>query len=127
MTSFAFRLESLGEEHQRALFSCGEEALDRYFQTQVTQDVRRRVASYFVAVEVATGHVPAYYTLSASSIPLDLPPEDAKRLPRYPTVPAVRIGRLCRARHNRPIEKGQAFDSFSVWILILRSEGGGLE
>jgi predicted N-acetyltransferase YhbS len=37
----------------------------------------------------------AYYTLSAASMPLtDLPPEEAKRLPRYPTLPAVRIGRL---------------------------------
>ena len=33
----------------------------------------------------------AYYTLSAASIPfVDLPPEETKRLPRYPTVPAVR-------------------------------------
>jgi ribosomal protein S18 acetylase RimI-like enzyme len=95
MTSFPFRLEVLGEDHERVLFTCGEEALDRYFQTQVTQDIRRRVANCFVAVEAATGHVAAYYTLSATSVPLiDLPPEDAKRLPRYPTVPAVRIGRL---------------------------------
>jgi len=41
------------------------------------------VADCFVAVEVATGHPAAYYTL-----------EEARRLPRYPTVPAVRIGRL---------------------------------
>jgi ribosomal protein S18 acetylase RimI-like enzyme len=95
MTSIPFRLEPLGDGHERSLFRCGEEALDRYFQTQVTQDIRRRVANCFVAVEAVTGHVAAYYTLSASSIPiLDLPPEDAKRLPRYPTVPAVRIGRL---------------------------------
>jgi len=39
--------------------------------------------------------VAAYYTLSAASIPLvDLPREQARRLPRYPTLPAVRIGRL---------------------------------
>jgi ribosomal protein S18 acetylase RimI-like enzyme len=81
MTAVPFRLEPRGNEHERSLFHCGEEALDRYFQTQVTQDVRRRVAGY--------------YTLSATSVPLlDLPAEDAKRLPRYPTVPAVRIGRL---------------------------------
>jgi hypothetical protein len=44
---------------------------------------------------VATGQVAACYTLSASSIPLvDLPPEETKRLSRYPTLPAVRIGRL---------------------------------
>jgi ribosomal protein S18 acetylase RimI-like enzyme len=93
--TFPFRLEPLGEKHERSLFCCGEDALDRYFQTQVTQDIRRRVANCFVAVESATSHVAAYYTISAASIPLvDLPPGETKRLPRYPTVPAVRIGRL---------------------------------
>jgi len=90
-----FRFETLGEGHDRTSFHCGEDVLDRYFQMQVTQDIRRRITNCFVAVEVATGWVAAYYTLSAASMPLtDLPPEEAKRLPRYPTVPAVRIGRL---------------------------------
>lgn len=93
--TFPFRVEPLGEEHERSLFCCGEEALDRYFQTQVTQDIRRRVANCFVAVEAVTKLVAAFYTISAASIPLvDLPPDETKRLPRYPTVPAVRIGRL---------------------------------
>jgi ribosomal protein S18 acetylase RimI-like enzyme len=95
MTSSPFRFEPLGSSHDRTVFRCGEEVLDRYFQTQATQDIRRRIANCFVAVETATGQVAAYYTLSAASIPLiDLPPEDAKRLPRYPTLPAVRVGRL---------------------------------
>jgi ribosomal protein S18 acetylase RimI-like enzyme len=93
--TFPFRLEPLAGEHDRSLFRCGEEALDRYFQMQVTQDVRRHIANCFVAVESATSHVAAYYTMSAASIPLvDLPPEETRRLPRYPTVPAIRIGRL---------------------------------
>jgi ribosomal protein S18 acetylase RimI-like enzyme len=93
--SFAFRLEQLGSQHERSDFRCGEDALDRYFETQVTQDIRRRVANCFVASETATGIVAAWYTISAASIPLtDLPPELIKRLPRYPSVPAVRIGRL---------------------------------
>lgn len=95
MKSFPFRLEALDQQHERVLFNCGEEVLDRYFQTQANQDMRRRIANCFVAVEAATGRVAAYYTLSATSVPLiDLPPEDAKRLPRYPTIPGVRIGRL---------------------------------
>jgi ribosomal protein S18 acetylase RimI-like enzyme len=93
--TFPFRLEPLGGEHERSLFHCGDDALDHYFQTQVTQDIRRHIANCFVAVEAVTSHVAAYYTISAASIPLvDLPPEETKRLPRYPTVPAVRIGRL---------------------------------
>jgi ribosomal protein S18 acetylase RimI-like enzyme len=93
--SFAFRLEALEGCHDRSAFASGEERLDRYFQTQVTQDIRRRITNCFVAIEVATGHVAAYYTIaSASILTPDLPPEETKRLPRYPTLPAVRIGRL---------------------------------
>jgi ribosomal protein S18 acetylase RimI-like enzyme len=95
MTEVPFRLAPLGAEHDRDSFCCGEEALDRYFKTQATQDIRRRIANCFVAVEAATGIVAAYYTIAAASIPLvDLTPEEAKRLPRYSTLPAVRIGRL---------------------------------
>src|SRR5580698_8104198 len=95
MQSAPFRMEPLGSAHDRSIFQCGEEILDRYLQTQATQDIRRRVANCFVAVEAASGHIAAYYTLSAASIPLvDLPPEETRRLPRYPTLPAVRIGRL---------------------------------
>jgi ribosomal protein S18 acetylase RimI-like enzyme len=91
----SFRLKPLGEGHERSSFHCVEDALDRYFQTQVTQDIRRHIANCFVAVESATSHVAAWYTISAASIPLvDLPPDETKRLPRYPTVPAIRIGRL---------------------------------
>jgi ribosomal protein S18 acetylase RimI-like enzyme len=94
MMAFPFRMEPLGE-HERSLFRCGEDALDRYFQTQVTQDIRRRIANCFVAVETSTSQIAAYYTISAASIPLvDLPADETRRLPRYQTVPAVRIGRL---------------------------------
>jgi ribosomal protein S18 acetylase RimI-like enzyme len=95
MSSAPFRMEPLGSGHDRSLFCCGEEVLDRYLRTQATQDIRRRMANCFVAIEVATGRIAAYYTLSSASIPMiDLPPEETKRLPRYPTLPAVRIGRL---------------------------------
>jgi ribosomal protein S18 acetylase RimI-like enzyme len=77
-----------------AAFRCGDNALDGYFQTQRPKTSAAGSPSV-VVVETATSQVAAYYTLSAASIPLvDLPPEEAKRLPRYPTLPAVRIGRL---------------------------------
>ena len=82
--SASFRLEALASRHDRSTFASGEERLDRYFQTQVTQDIRRRVANCFVAVEAATGQVAAYYTIASASVSTpDLPPDEAKRLPRY--------------------------------------------
>ena len=95
MSAVGYRFELLCDRHDRAGFRCGEEALDRYFQTQVTQDSRRRIANCFVVIEASSGSLAAYYTLSAASIPLgDFPPDVSRRLPRYPALPAVRIGRL---------------------------------
>jgi ribosomal protein S18 acetylase RimI-like enzyme len=93
--SAAFRLEPLSEYHDRSPFTCGEEALDRYLRSQVTEDIRRRIATCFVAIEQSSGRVAAFYTLAAASIPIaDLPAEVTRKLPKYPTLPAVRIGRL---------------------------------
>ena len=94
-----FRLEALSGDHDRSGFSCGQESVDRYFRTQVTQDIRRRVAACFAAVdagsEPGSGAVAAYYTLAAAGIPLTaLPAAIRKKLPRYPSIPAVRVGRL---------------------------------
>ncbi len=68
--------------------------MDRYFRQQVKQDIKRRVAACFVATN-GQGEVAGYYTLASASIALtDLPTELSRKLPRYPTVPAVRMGRL---------------------------------
>ena len=94
MTS-AFRVEVLGAGHARDGFSCGAEALDIYFARQATQDVRRRASACYVAVEVGSGKVAGYYTLAAGGVPLtDLSEAMSKRLPRYPSVPVARVGRL---------------------------------
>lgn len=88
------RIRPLDVEDDRSTFECGTQSLDRYFQKQVTQDIRRRVTKCFIAV--ASGHIIAgYYTLSAASVPLtDLPGGVKNKLPRYPSVPVVRLGRL---------------------------------
>jgi GNAT superfamily N-acetyltransferase len=53
------------------------------------------VTACFVALEEPGPRIVGYYTLASASIALvDLPQALAKRLPRYPSVPAVRLGRL---------------------------------
>jgi len=95
MTSKQFRFERLGTVHDRTNLHCGDDALDRYFHTQVTQDVRRRVANCFLGVDAISGDIAGFYTLSTNGIAFtELPLEEAKRLPRYPTIPAVLLGRL---------------------------------
>ena len=94
-----FRVEPLNDEHDRTGFMSGAAALDRYFQTQASQDVRRRIATCFVAVSYDSGQIAGYYTLSATSIALDtLSPQLIKKLPRYPVVPAALLGRLAVPR-----------------------------
>jgi GNAT superfamily N-acetyltransferase len=87
--------EPLGPPHDRAAFSCGVEALDRYLRQQASQDARNRVAAPFALRAADSSQIIGYYTLSAFWIELaELPPELAKRLPRYPRLPAVLLGRL---------------------------------
>jgi GNAT superfamily N-acetyltransferase len=80
--------------HERTIFNSGSDPLDRYLRNQVTQDIRRRVAACYVAL-TDEHRIVGYYTLASASLLLaDLPESSSKRLPRYPTVPAVRLGRL---------------------------------
>lgn len=90
----AFRIVPFDPALERSRFSCGAEPLDRYFRQQVTQDLRRRVTACFVAL-TTDQRVAGYYTLASAGVLLgDLPDKLAKKLPRYPSVPAVRMGRL---------------------------------
>jgi ribosomal protein S18 acetylase RimI-like enzyme len=96
-----YRVEPLAANHDRRAFACGIEALDRYLRMQAGQDMRRRIANCFVAVSNEGGEIGGYYTLAASSIPMDdLPDELAGRLPRYPLLPAALIGRLAVDRSH---------------------------
>ena len=94
MSGAPFQVVPLGADHDRAAFQCAAEPLNRYLRQQVSQDVRRRVASCFVALDEGQ-RIAGYYTLASASLLLaDLPPDVGKKLPRYPSVPAVRMGRL---------------------------------
>ncbi len=93
--SIGFQIEVLGASHAREDFNCGVPVLDAYFARQAAQDVRRRVSACYVAVDVSTGRVAGFYTLAAAGVPLtDLPEALTRRLPRYPSVPVARLGRL---------------------------------
>ena len=111
------RFELLAAHHDRRTFSCGVVELDRYFRQQVTQDIRRRITSCFVAL-TGDDAIAGYYTLASGGIPVtELPPDIARRLPRYPTLPAVRIGRLAVDTRFR----GQGFGRLLLWDATQRA------
>jgi len=103
----AIRIEPLGAGHDRSAFSCGVPALDRYLREQAGQDARRRVAAPFVASADGV-KVLGFYTLSATSIQLaEVPDALAKKLPRYPRLPATLLGRLATDLSARGVGLGR--------------------
>jgi GNAT superfamily N-acetyltransferase len=93
--SSKFRIEALSIEHDRSQFTSGSGPLDRYLRERASQDMKRRVATCFVAIPTDKEQVAGYYTLTATSIALGaVSHEIARKLPRYPVVPAALLGRL---------------------------------
>lgn len=89
-----FKIRLLEAADNRNAFECPSEPLNHYLQKQVSQDVKRKVATCFVAV-TSDGQILGYYTLAATGVALShIPTGFRKKLPRYPTVPAVLMGRL---------------------------------
>jgi len=93
------RIEALAPHHDRDVFSCGVDALDRYVRTQAGQDVRRKANAVFVMTETARPDaVLGYYTLCALAVAQgDVPATARKHIPRYPLVSATLLGRLAVA------------------------------
>ena len=117
------RVEPLGPDHGRTAFSCGEPTLNAYIRRYASQDVRRRIAQVFVAIADPPKSIAGYYSLSAASFSReDLPPELARRLPRYP-VPAAILGRLAveRAYQGRGLGEFLLFDACERILQASRS------
>ena len=92
--TLSYRIVTLDPLFDRSSFRCGSDALDEYFRHRVSQDVRRGVTTCFVLLS-GEDSVVGFYTLAATGLLLsDLPGTTAKKLPRYPLVPAVLMGRL---------------------------------
>lgn len=98
MEAGRFVTEPLHRDHDRSKFASGKPDLDRYLREVASQDVRRKASAVFVLVDTTTGTVAGYYTLSATSLAAhELPDAIIRRLPRYPLLPAILLGRLAIA------------------------------
>jgi len=76
-------------------FSCRNPVFDAYLKERAGQDMRRRAATVVLLRKRDAPGILGYYTISSFGIALtDLLDTMRKRLPRYPVVPAVLIGRL---------------------------------
>ena len=117
MSAAPFRIEPLGAMHDRAAFRSGVPALDRYLHDQASQDARRRVTTPFVMID-GSGSILGYYTLSAFGVQSgELPDTIARKLPRYPLLPATLLGRLA----VRQSQQGQGLGHFLLVDALRRS------
>jgi len=108
MNRAPFEVAPLSAAHGRNDFESDSQPLNLYLREQATQDIRRRVAACFVAV-TDDQRIAGYYTLASASLLLnELPASTGKRLPRYPSVPAVRMGRLAVDKEFRGMGLGGA-------------------
>jgi GNAT superfamily N-acetyltransferase len=100
-------VEGLCGRHDQVAFSCGHLSLDRYLKDQAEQDLRRRCAAPFLLVPACDSPtILGYYTLSSDGVEVgELPVGIAKKLPRYPLIPATLLGRLAvdQRHHGRGI------------------------
>jgi GNAT superfamily N-acetyltransferase len=114
-----YRVEALARRHDRESFYCAVEPLDRYIRTQASQDAKRSVAVTFVAVpRRAPEFVSGYYTLAATAVDVgELPATLARKLPRYPRLPATLLGRLAVDVDHR----GQGLGEFLLVNAVRRS------
>ena len=82
--------------HNRKNFECEEESLTEYLQKQVSQDIKKGLATCFVAVD-DDKNVIGYYTLTSESLGRDLiPAKYIKQVPKNYNAPVILLGRLAR-------------------------------
>lgn len=103
-------------KHDRRMFSCGNNALDRYLREQASQDVKKRVATIFILTEASENTVIGYYTLAAGNVDLGKWPEALKKkLPLYPVVPVTLLGRLAVDKKHHGRKLGEYLLMDALW------------
>jgi GNAT superfamily N-acetyltransferase len=101
-----YSFEPLGNQ-DRIAFTCGVAELDRYLREQASQDAKRKVAAPFVMLDAAR-RIAGYYTLSSYGVrSTELPPTIARKLPKYPLIPATLLGRLAVSREHQGQKLGR--------------------
>ena len=90
------RIEPLDRNtHDRAAFSCGEPRIDNYISKSAANHQADHITRVRVGCLDTTYDVIAFYALNAHSIDVTTLPQNLqKKLPRFPSVPAVYLSML---------------------------------
>lgn len=94
-TQAVYEISKLHSAHNKKKFSSGVLSLDNYLKNQAGQDIKKNVSVTYVLTTIPLTEVVGYYTLSSISIDAsELSDAYIKKLPKYPILPAILIGRL---------------------------------
>jgi predicted GNAT family N-acyltransferase len=86
----------LDKTHNRKAFECEEQQLTDYIKKQVSQDIEKKLAVCFVAID-SDNNVIGYYTLSSESLGREqIPDKYLKKVPQNYNAPVILLGRLAR-------------------------------
>lgn len=110
-------IQLLQKSHNRKSFTCEELSLTNYLRKQVSQDIRKRLTTCFVATDQHQ-NVIGYYTLSSESLGREMIPEEyLKQVPQNYNAPVVLLGRLARDISV----KGQRLGEYLLLDALFRS------
>ncbi|MBI5478090.1 MAG: GNAT family N-acetyltransferase [Deltaproteobacteria bacterium] len=117
-------IRALRPGDDRAAFSSGDEALDRFFHRYAGQNqFRHYLGVTYVAVD--GGRVRGFATVAPRHIDIeDLPEAKRKKLPRYP-VPVLGLARLAVDRSARAMGLGAQLLRFVLSIAVRLAEEVG--
>lgn len=92
------------KKYNRNAFYCDVDSLNNYIHHQVSQDIRKKLATCFVILDDKQNII-AYYTLSSSGLKREVIPDKfKKRVPHHYSIPVILLGRL--AIDNKHTGKG---------------------
>lgn len=111
------KVQLLNKTHNKKDFVCEEDSLTTYLQKQASQDMRKRLATCFVAVD-DENQVLGYYTLTSESLGREAIPEKyIKRVPKNYNAPVILLGRLARHQNS----KGKGLGEYLLIDALFRS------
>ncbi len=86
----------LDKTHNRKAFECEEQQLTDYIKKQVSQDIKKKLAVCFVAID-SDINVIGYYNLSSESLGREqIPDKYLRKVPQNYNAPVILLGRLAR-------------------------------
>jgi len=86
----------LDKTHNRKAFECEEQQLTDYIKKQVSQDIKKKLAICFVAID-SDINVIGYYNLSSESLGREqIPDKYLRKVPQNYNAPVILLGRLAR-------------------------------